>query len=293
MIRFLPYSIVSRVVALILLAAALAKIQGLAITPIEGVGFFSRTEIQVGLIELEIVLAFCLLLGKHPIAAWMASVLAFLFFSMVSLYLAWVGKSSCGCFGKFSVSPWYSLGLDLTVLFALLIGRPNLTPLAEHPRLELGRAAAIIGKSLMGVILMLGSFAVVAYFLFGSPDGALAYLRGERISIQPTLVNIGQGEAGEIRQIKIKVVNWSAQPIRVIGGSSDCSCNATGGLPLTIPPNDSRPIELQMAFSKSPGIFTRKVWLLADDNGQRKIGFRLTGQVIETPSRSDSNGNGS
>jgi hypothetical protein len=43
----------------------------------------------------------------------------------MSLYRASVGESSCGCFGKVSVSPWVSAGIDLLVVAAVVMWRPG------------------------------------------------------------------------------------------------------------------------------------------------------------------------
>jgi hypothetical protein len=271
--------VVFRWLGLLLLVAAGLKLHGLAVEPVAHVGPFSAPEFQVALIAVEVLLGLWLLWGRHPIGAWLTTLAAFTVFAGASFYLAWIGQSSCGCFGRLSVSPWYSFAIDLAALAALLVGRPDLQPLHQQPRQTLSGAVLLIGKGLAGPTAVLGLLAGLALYHFGSLSSALAYLRGEQLWIEPRLVDMGEGYPGETQAAAVEVVNQTDHPIRLIGGTADCSCTTTEDLPLTIPAGDSRPITVKIHLPRAPGMYTRTARLLTDDEQTRIIGFRLTGRI--------------
>src|SRR5205823_117101 len=135
-----------------------------------------------------VVLGVWLLWGRKPVGAWAAAVATFGCFAGTSLYLGWEGQTSCGCFGNFSVHPWYAFGIDLAALAALLLGRPDLRFLWERSRSDWSRLLWRGACGLAGVAAVLGLLAGVAFLRFGSVGAALAALRGEEVSVRPTLV---------------------------------------------------------------------------------------------------------
>jgi hypothetical protein len=220
MLRVLPYSLVSRVLAVLLLATAGLKLNGLAVEPVGRMGLFTASAFQIAVVEFEIFLAVWLLWGKQPLGSWAMALVIFTIFAVVSAYQGWIGRASCGCFGKLSVSPWYAFGIDLAVLLALAFGRPGLDEVRQHPRLILAnlRPAAY---GLGGALTVLLSLAALASLFFGSPDAALAHFRGESISLYPRLVDVGTGAPGETREASLQVFNREKHPIHLIGGAKD------------------------------------------------------------------------
>ncbi|HEY7314869.1 MAG TPA: MauE/DoxX family redox-associated membrane protein [Gemmataceae bacterium] len=190
----LPYSWVSHILALLLLVAAGLKLNGLAVDPVGRMGLFSMPVFQIAIVEFEIFLAAWLLWGRQPLGSWATALGAFSIFAAVSAYQGWIGRASCGCFGRLSVSPWSAFGIDLAVLLALVVGRPDLAAVRQHPRRILTNILPA-AYGLSGAAVVLGVLAALASLLFGSPDAALAHLRGERISLYPRLVDVGTGAA--------------------------------------------------------------------------------------------------
>jgi len=183
-------------------------------------GLFTAPSFQIAVIEFEFFLAAWLLWGRQPLGSWLAAFCVFTIFACVSAYQGWIGRASCGCFGQLSVSPWYAFGIDLAVLFALILGRPDLEALHRQPwQLLLSILPVVYG--LGGAVVILASLAGLANWVYGSPDAALAHLRGERISLYPRLVDVGTGAPGEEREAAIEVVNREDHPIRLIGGTKD------------------------------------------------------------------------
>lgn len=218
--RCFSYSMIARILGLLLLAAAALKLNGLAVDPVGRMGLFSMPAFQIGVTELELFLAGWLLWGKQPIGSWMMALGVFTVFAFVSAYQGWIGRASCGCFGQLSVSPWNAFGIDLTVLFALILGRPDLGPVWQQPRLLL-KSILIFIYGMVGTVALLVALTSLASVIYGSPDAALAHFRGERISIYPRLVDVGTGDPGEVRETAVEVVNRTDRTLRLIGGTTD------------------------------------------------------------------------
>lgn len=270
------YAIVSRCLGLLLLLAAALKVYGFGAEPVARMGIFAALAFQFLIVIFEMGLGVWLLSGKQQPAAWAVVLSAFVSFAAITFYQGWIGQASCGCLGsKVSVNPWIMFSVDLAAVGSLLIARPDLKPLWDN-RVRLARATA----SVVGVyLLLMGILAAVAYYGDGSVDAALASLRNERLSISPSMIDMGVGAPGETREAKVELTNRTEHPIRLIGGTSDCSCTVIGDLPVTIPPGEARSITVAMHLPNAAGSFNRKAEFKIDDEGFRRISFRLTGRI--------------
>lgn len=289
--RVLPYTLVSRLLGVLLLAAAVLKAHGLAFDPVGRLGIFSAAEFEVAVVELEVFLALWLLWGKRPLGSWLLAMSAFASFAAISFYLGRVGQASCGCFGRLSLSPWYAFGMDLGIVGALIMARPDLKPLCDKPRSTLTNALLPTAYGFGGISVISGLLVGLASITFGSVPAAVAYFRGERLSVQPRLVELPKGVPGERRLAIVQLTNWTDRPIRLIGGTTDCSCTVLSDLPLTIPPKETRAVSVAVLLSRRPGLFTRKADLLVDDEGFQRVSFRLTGRILK-PDGSSGDGSG-
>jgi hypothetical protein len=277
--HILPYSLVSKILGVFLLAAAALKLQGLAVDPVGRMGVFSTSEFQLGVVELEVFLALWLISGIRPLTSWNLTLATFICFGSASLYLGWIGQSSCGCFGRLSVSPWYAFGIDVVVLVALVVARPEPSPFLGKPRSTIRDALFPAAYGLGGMVVMAGLLLAVASYGFGSVAAAIAYFRGERISVEPRVVDVGESQPGEVRQVIVAVKNWADSPIKLVGGTKDCSCTVLNDLPVTIPPNEARSVAVSIRMPRAPGIFTRKASFLVDDQGFKRANFVMTGRI--------------
>jgi hypothetical protein len=216
------------------------------------------------------------------VGPWLASLALFGAFAAVSLYLGWIGQTSCGCTGTLlSVSPWFAFGFDVFMLAILGLARPQWDAFRNSSRAEFATAVQPAVYAMGAVLVFSGLLFGTIYLTFGSVPAAAAFVRGDRISIRPGLVDLGAATAGEGREIEIEVCNWSDEPMRVIGGTSDCSCTVLQDLPLEIPAHESRTVTVAVRSGDRPGIFTRTAALLVDDRGTKRIGFRITGRIAE------------
>lgn len=79
-------------------------------------------------------LAIWLICGFFKKAGWLLAVLAFTVFIADSLYKAFSGAASCGCFGQVEVNPWITVCLiDLPILIMLIVFRPKGIKLCPPP----------------------------------------------------------------------------------------------------------------------------------------------------------------
>jgi hypothetical protein len=120
----------------------------------------------------------------------------------------------------------------------------------------------------------------VSYFS-GSIPATLAHLRGESISLSPGSFYLGDGLAGDERSVTVQMTNIGERPICIVGGASDCACIATGDLPVTIDPGQSKLIAVNVRFTGGKGLFTRRAWFYTDDKNQQLLVIRVSGRLTD------------
>jgi uncharacterized membrane protein YphA (DoxX/SURF4 family) len=120
-----PCDIVRVALGALLLIAAALKAHELMTGPVPGKGLFAWRPFLIAAVEFEVVLALCLLCGLWPKAVWGVTLLCFAAFSCITLYKLLSGQSSCGCFGRVTVNPRYTLMLDVACLVVLVLFRPG------------------------------------------------------------------------------------------------------------------------------------------------------------------------
>lgn len=261
----------------LLLVAAGLKLYGLSVSAVPAVGWFAQPWVQLASAEWEIVLGVWLLSGAYPFGAWLAAVGTFLAFATISGYLGWDGVASCGCFGAIHASPWWAFGIDVITLALLSVSWPCLAAGEFYRPRVLVRTMTLwasVATLLFAVVVAAGSWYA------GSPWAALSLLRGGPIAATPAHLDLGSGTVGTQLTSQVVLNNWSDRPIRVIGGTSDCSCVTHADLPVTIPPGESRPVTIVLRVPPSPaGRMTRVAELFTDYDQQPKIHLTLSCRV--------------
>ena len=97
--------IVLKVLGFLLLVAAILKGHELLTTPVAGKDLWSWRPFLILTVEFELALSIWLLSSLLKKAAWLASLLCFSSFSVITFYKAVTGSASCGCFGSVHVNP--------------------------------------------------------------------------------------------------------------------------------------------------------------------------------------------
>jgi hypothetical protein len=262
----------------LLVAAAGLKLYGMDVSGVPRVGTFATPKVQVLVAGWELVLGLWLLSGQGLVGSWVAAVGTFLTFAGISSYLGAIGQANCQCFGVIKASPWHAFAVDLVALALLGAFRPRFgdvfqtgSPLRPFAR---GAGALLLGSGV--VLLVAGGVAVL---VFGSVDAAFARLTGDFLPAEPEHVDFGSGSPGQLLHAHVTLRNRTGQPIRLIGGTSDCTCITTEGLPVIISPGESRSIPIRVVVPKSSGVFTRMVELWTDCDLQRTKRLTVSCQV--------------
>jgi hypothetical protein len=268
-----PYALrnlILRSLGVLLLVAAGLKTYGMNVSPLPSVGSLSSPQWQTLVIGWELGLGFWLVSGAARWGAWVTALLTFAGFAVVSGTLGLQGVADCGCFGVIKASPWWAFGVDVVVLLLLLLFRPawdgsEIRGFAR-PAIKLASGAAVL------LSLSAGGSKVV----FGSVSAGFAKLRGQKVSATG-YVDFGPSVPGQYLEAAATITNYSDEPPRLIGGTSDCSCITTTDMPLTIPPGQTFPfvVKLRVAPNTTPGQLTRTAEIWTDCDRHRTLRIRL------------------
>jgi Protein of unknown function (DUF1573) len=286
--------VVHATLGLVLLLAAAFKVHAFWAGSNAAISLFSSPRWQVALIELETLLGLWLLTGLYPWSAWLAATAGFSLLASISLYLGLLGQPSCGCFGRVAVNPWSTFALDVAAVAALWHWRPQPLPwptrlggFSMHclrPPLHLAPGLRGLLQSASGAVAILALIAGMLLLAIDDPAGALARLRGEFISVEPGVSEVGDGVAGEQRTFTIHLANHGERPVRIVGGTTTCACIATNDLPITVPPGASKAMEVQVTFRGVIGRFQHSFTLYTDDEQHSVVRARFAGRVAEPAS---------
>jgi uncharacterized membrane protein YphA (DoxX/SURF4 family) len=263
------YPVVSRLFGLVLLSAAALKLTGSPAEPVSRSSALTDPTLTLVLIQWELLLGVALLTGVQPRLVRVLAVGTFTVFAAASFYSGWIGQASCGCFGRAVVNPWLVFGFDVLAVGLLLAGRPA----AGRP-LPTDRFARVGLLTTALVAVVVGGLSVRT----GSVEGGLARLRGEQVSVVPGTVDLGRVAGGQVVTVPVRLANRTGGPLRVVGGTSDCSCITTDDLPVELPPGGSQSVSIHLKLPAADGAFARTAWFWTDGD-QRQVTFAVVGRV--------------
>lgn len=275
-LRSRAFMVIRVILGILLLAAAALKIYGWSVSTVPQVGWFSTPSVQAVAIGWEVLLSLWLLSGVALVGSWVAAIVMFALLAGISGYLGWMGQATCDCFGAIQASPWLAFTVDFSALLMLLSVGPSLPEKTREKSEKTWREAGGIVCFVLGVAVMFAVLMGIGAWIYGSPAKAWARLRDESLDAAPEYVDCGEGKAGEKLTGIVRVRNWTDEPVLIYGGTTDCSCVTTSGLPITIPANEVRelPVSLRVPQSKI-GMFTRKVELKTNCKQKRTIKLRI------------------
>jgi uncharacterized membrane protein YphA (DoxX/SURF4 family) len=270
------FTAVRLVLGLVLLGAAALKLFSFGDDPgfVSRVGLFADPLWRMAAIEIEAVLGLWLLTGLFPRLLWWSALFCFGVLAGTSSYLGVVGQPSCGCFGaKLPLSPWYAFALDSFALASLVVFRP--ARVLRIDRAERRRILAAIAIS-AGAVVVLACGSICAY---GSIGEAVLHLRGEAVTVDPPLSDVGEAHGFEERSAAIQLTNHTDHPVRVFGASATCSCVAWDDLPVVIPPHGDQSITIRLSLHGLPRDIQQSFTLFTDEKSQPQVYGEVIGRL--------------
>jgi hypothetical protein len=272
-VQKIPFRIVCISLGLLLLIAAGMKLQHASWEPF-GQALIIPARVRIILIEVEAILGLWLLSCRasvllRPVAAAYFAVLA-----AVSLFLAVNGEPSCGCFGDVTVNPWIAFAIDIGAATLLAGLRP------VHDRANglslLQRHRPVLAWLVTGLIVIVAG-TVVAH---GGIAPAWFALLGDPVSVYPPVTDLGHAVRGTNREFTVTLHNHLPRQVRILGGTSDCSCAAAEDMPVTLPPGGMATVRVKGAFKGAPGSFVREFVFYTDQGLGHNATARFRGRVL-------------
>ena len=119
-------NILLKVLGVLLLTAAFMKGWQLLTEPMANTDIWNNRNFLILTVEFELALGIWLLSDIFRKLSWLAALVCFSLFSIVTLYKGLSGADSCGCFGSVKINPWITLfAVDVPAILALIIFRPK------------------------------------------------------------------------------------------------------------------------------------------------------------------------
>jgi hypothetical protein len=173
----------------VLAIACAAKIHEAIIDPAGAIeqSYGSRW-IGVGLVACEAAFSVWLVSGVRARQAWFVAILCFVGFAGISLIKALAHQTSCGCFGKVRISPWYTFCFDAAVV-AVLVCWHREAELLRHRTASHVRAVAM---------------TILA--------AAIGTASGLAVAVGTASRDVGDAQAGRASLLTIEPVRWIGRP---------------------------------------------------------------------------------
>lgn len=276
-------SILLRAIGLLLITSAGMKLWGIPTDPVAKNQFFREAWFGAALVQLELLLGVWFLVGVGRAGAWWSAIVLFGCFTLFSLMSAAGGRTTCGCFGKAEINPWYVVTLDVTIIGLLFFFRPS-QPFRVWAE---GRNRLLARPWRFGIrvgTLVCFVFVLGASLRYASASELVRSLRarvqGEPVAVVAEEVDLGRGEVGGRVTGWIELSNETDHPIRVVGAPPDCMLTATADLPIELGAGQSCRIEVMLLLPVA-GRNTRKSVLYLNDRGVlRLVRFRASALAV-------------
>jgi hypothetical protein len=192
---------------------------------------------------------------------WLRTFLTLMFAGFAAiLVVEWSrGATQCQCLGGTGLPIVGMIGLDLAIIVCLLAFRRDWDRSGSLPSGILGDLA-FHGKFVLPALL------AASVFFFGSPRSAIDYVAGKSVLVRSQQQFAGQLEQNATGTAVFELQNASTKPIRVLGAKASCRCVAIDDLPLTLGPNETKPIRVRLVAGTVAGVQRESAELLFDDS---------------------------
>lgn len=197
--------------------AAVLKGHALWLDPLSSTNWFDTRQTQIFLILVENTVGVFLLFGLVSVMLWRTALLLYAAFLIYSFVLGVSGSSSCGCFGKATIHPWITFGLDALAIFLLWTFRQQFTDSAR----ERPWVAHLIRHPVVFVLgsLLLLSVGAMSQYLVRPPADLFA-----NTAIEPIEHDFGMVNQMEELQHEFQFINHLDKPVTITHLHSSCGC---------------------------------------------------------------------
>jgi hypothetical protein len=128
-------------------------------------------------------------------------------------------------------------------------------------------------------ITLLAASALTGIFLrayLGSFSDAFAFVRGERLLVSPSNIELQPLRPGFIQTVSCNVKNVGLTPIRLIATDTCCECTVTKGLMTHIGSGATQELEFKITSDTQQSEFNKRVVIYTDDLVMPQIAITLT-----------------
>lgn len=180
-----PFDAVRIAVAALLLVAAGLKTHQLATSPLPETDLLTSRWFLIAVVECELALGFWLLSAWQVKIARFVAIGCFTLFGIVTLFKAFQGAESCGCFGKVSISPWYTVVVDFLAVAALLVFKPSCSVCRSPGSRHASRHGFVITSIALLVVGIPAGWAMATFSPNQLDDEGLLNGSGQIVVLEP------------------------------------------------------------------------------------------------------------
>jgi len=243
-------------------------------------------------IQTEILIGLWLVSGWWEKLSRIALLALLAIFFGASLAMVIQGRSTCGCLGAASVSPVWMLVFDLASVLVVSLSSASGQEADSNSlgAIDIQRDGRWLFGRLGLTVVLAASFGAMSVGLAPAIASTLSFVgnRSQSLRFEPSVIDAGQGEAGQWKAISVRLENKSNEPIRLIGGKENCNCKTIRALPLTVQPNGHEAFEILVKLGATSGLQSGSFWLLTDNQNQRSVHGTWKGTVVHDHESSDS-----
>ena len=217
---FIRYDFIRIALSIVLLAAASAKVHGIATDSHTHNASLASRPLQIAAVLVEVALAIRLLNSPRSRAVWSAAMGFFAIVAGVSLYMAIHGLPCC-CTGVLRLPAWYMFGIDVIAILALSCCQPRGIERSLGLPSWLEAKIDLLLSAGAATALLIAVFVTLA--VIRSPS-ALASIAGQELPIQVEDVDIGKLPRGGTKEATVTIVNRASASVQIVEFRRSCEC---------------------------------------------------------------------
>jgi hypothetical protein len=127
---------------------------------------------------------------------------------------------------------------------------------------------------------MFAGVVLLFAFLSWQDSDWLVAARGETVRIVPQTADAGRGRRGEWATVAATIKIGLPTPVRILGGTADCSCVAIDNVSVAIEPGTGVALAVRIRLVGTPGRFARRYFFYTDSSQAPYVTGIFTGRVL-------------